>query len=109
MAGVAGTSTALESPVARLGRRARLSSCRTLVGLARGAGQMLSRLGAGFLLRGSWGPPPLALHSVFEPAIEELERLCLRSRSLLFADWKYEAEIRSVVDAALQQHLSELA
>ena len=53
--------------------------------------------------------PPLALHSVFEPAIEELERLCLRSRSLLFADWKYEAEIRSVVDAALQQHLSELA
>ena len=53
--------------------------------------------------------PPLALHSVFEPAVEELERLCLRSRSLLFADWKYEAEIRSVVDAALQQHLSELA
>ena len=53
--------------------------------------------------------PPLALHSVFEPAIEALEKLSLRARSVLFVDWKYNAEIKSVVQAALQRHLTELS
>ncbi|HEY5742122.1 MAG TPA: hypothetical protein VIS99_06235 [Terrimicrobiaceae bacterium] len=52
--------------------------------------------------------PPLALHSAFEPAINELERLVLRSRSMLFVDWKFNAEINSVVRAALQKHLDEI-
>jgi hypothetical protein len=52
--------------------------------------------------------PPLALHAVFEPAINALEKLSLRSRSLLFVDWKYNSEINAVVQAALQQHLADL-
>ena len=53
--------------------------------------------------------PPLALHSVFEPAIQVLEKLSLRTRSLLFVDWTYNAEIKSVVHAALQRHLADLS
>jgi hypothetical protein len=53
--------------------------------------------------------PPLALHSVFEPAINALEKLSLRSRSFLFLDWKYNSEINAIVQAALQQHLADLA
>jgi hypothetical protein len=53
--------------------------------------------------------PPLALHAVFEPAINALEKLSLRSRSFLFLDWKYNSEINAVVQAALQQHLADLA
>ena len=53
--------------------------------------------------------PPLALHSVFEPAIDALEKLSLRTRSILFLDWKDNAEIRSVVQAALQRHLADLS
>ncbi len=52
--------------------------------------------------------PPLALHAVFEPAISALEKLALRARSLLFADWKYNSEVHAVIQAALQQHLAEL-
>ena len=53
--------------------------------------------------------PPLALHSVFELAIEALEKLSLRTRSILFVDWKYNAEIKSIVHAALQRHLADLS
>jgi hypothetical protein len=53
--------------------------------------------------------PPLALHSVFEPAIEALEKLSLRTRSILFVDWKYNAEINSIVHTALQRHLADLS
>lgn len=52
--------------------------------------------------------PPLALHSIFDPAIDALEKLSLRTRSILFVDWKYNAEIKSVVHAALQRHLADL-
>jgi len=52
--------------------------------------------------------PALALHAVFEPAINTLEKLALRARSLLFVDWKYNSEINSVIQAALEQHLAEL-
>jgi len=53
--------------------------------------------------------PLLALHAVFEPAINALEKLSLRSRSFLFLDWKYNSEINAIVQAALQQHLADLA
>ena len=53
--------------------------------------------------------PPLSLHLVFEPAIRAIERLCLRSRSLLFVDWKYNSEVNTVIKAALQRHLAETA
>src|SRR5205814_7720695 len=53
--------------------------------------------------------PPLALHAVFEPPINALKKLSLRSRSFLFLDWKYNSEINAVVQAALQQHLADLA
>ena len=52
--------------------------------------------------------PPLALHAVFEPPINALEKLSSRARSLLFVDWKYNAEISAVIQAALEQHLAEL-
>ncbi len=50
---------------------------------------------------------PLALHSVFEPAIEALEKLCLRTRSILFLDWTDNTEIRSVIEAAMQRHVAD--
>jgi len=53
--------------------------------------------------------PPLALHAVFEPAIEALEKLSLRARSLLFVDWKYNSEITTVIQAVLRQHLEDLS
>jgi hypothetical protein len=53
--------------------------------------------------------PPLALHAVFEPPINALEKLSLRARSLLFVDWKYNSEITAVIQAVLQQHLGELS
>jgi hypothetical protein len=52
--------------------------------------------------------PPLALHTIFEPAILAMEKLFLRSRSLLFVDWKYNSEVNSVLQAALQRHLAEI-
>jgi len=51
--------------------------------------------------------PPLALDSAFEPAIVALERICLRSRSLLFVDWKYNSEVNAVITAALRRHMAE--
>jgi hypothetical protein len=53
--------------------------------------------------------PPLALQTVFEPAMNALGSLSVRSRSLLFVDWKYNSEINSVVQSALQQHLADLS
>jgi len=53
--------------------------------------------------------PHLALHAVFEPAIDALEKISLRARSLLFVDWKYNSEITTVIQAVLRQHLEELS
>jgi hypothetical protein len=44
--------------------------------------------------------PPMALHSVFESAIDALENLSLRTRSILFLDWKNSAEIHSTLNPA---------
>jgi hypothetical protein len=51
--------------------------------------------------------PPLALHAIFEAPIQALEKILVRSRSLLFIDWKYNSEVNSVLQSALQRHLSE--
>jgi hypothetical protein len=46
---------------------------------------------------------PGPVESVFEPAIQALDRLFARSRSLLFSDWKYSAEVHAVLQSALKQ------
>jgi len=50
---------------------------------------------------------PLALQTVLDPAILALEKLLVCARSLLFVDWKYNAEINSIVRSALRRHLAE--
>jgi len=51
--------------------------------------------------------PPLAIDSVFDPAIAALERLSRRTRSFLFLDWKYNSEIAAVVQTALRRQLAD--
>lgn len=46
--------------------------------------------------------PSLALESVFNGAIEELEKLLDRSRSLIVIDWNYNREIRSTIQNYIQ-------
>lgn len=41
--------------------------------------------------------PPGALHRVFDRAITDLDKLLLRSRSLIVIDWRYNREIHSIV------------
>jgi len=51
--------------------------------------------------------PESGIDAIFEPAIQALERLSMRARSLLFADWKYGTEVRSALEAVLRRHLEE--
>jgi hypothetical protein len=51
--------------------------------------------------------PQSGIDAIFEPAIQALERLSMRARSLLFADWKYGTEVRSALEAVLRRHLEE--
>lgn len=41
--------------------------------------------------------PPGALHRVFDRAAADLDRLLLRTRSLIVIDWRYNREIHSVI------------
>jgi hypothetical protein len=41
--------------------------------------------------------PPGALHRVFDRAIADLDRLLLRTRSLIVIDWRYNREIHSII------------
>lgn len=41
--------------------------------------------------------PPGALHRTFDRAVADLDRLLLRSRSLIVIDWRYNREIHSVI------------
>ena len=41
--------------------------------------------------------PPGALHRVFDRATADLDKLLLRSRSLIVIDWRYNREIHSIV------------
>jgi hypothetical protein len=41
--------------------------------------------------------PPGALHRVFDRAVADLDRLLLRTRSLIVIDWRYNREIHSVI------------
>ena len=51
--------------------------------------------------------PPLALEAIYTTPLETFDRLLHHSRSLLFGDRKYDAEIGSVIRAALQHHREE--
>jgi hypothetical protein len=41
--------------------------------------------------------PPGALHRTFDRAVGDLDKLLLRSRSLIVIDWRYNREIHSVI------------
>ena len=47
--------------------------------------------------------PSLALETVFNRPLEELERLLVRSRSLIVIDWKFNREIHSAINEYLTQ------
>ena len=48
--------------------------------------------------------PSLALETVFNKPIEELEKLLVRSRSLIVIDWNYNREIHSVIQGYLDRN-----
>ena len=54
-------------------------------------------VGPDSLCRDFGDAPPLALENVFSEPLAELEKLLVRSRSLLLVDWNYNREIRSVI------------
>ena len=48
--------------------------------------------------------PSLALETVFNKPLEELEKLLVRSRSLLFIDWNANREVHSVIRSYLERN-----
>ena len=60
-------------------------------------------IGPDSLCRDFGDAPPLALESVFTEPLAELEKLLVRSRSLLLVDWNYNREIRSVIGKYLDR------
>jgi hypothetical protein len=60
-------------------------------------------IGPDSLCRDFGDAPPLALESVFSEPLAELEKLLVRSRSLLLVDWNYNREIRSVIGKFLDR------
>ena len=42
--------------------------------------------------------PPLALETVLDPPLADLESLLLKTRSLIVIDWGYNREVRAVID-----------
>jgi hypothetical protein len=50
--------------------------------------------------------PPLALETVFNKPLEDLEKLIVRSRSLIVIDWSANREVHSAIQGVLdRQHL----
>jgi len=47
--------------------------------------------------------PSLALETVFDQALQDLERLLHRSRSLIVIDWKFNRDIHSVISSFLEK------
>jgi len=45
--------------------------------------------------------PSLALETIFNRPLAELERLLVRSRSLIVIDWKFNREIHSAINEYL--------
>jgi len=41
--------------------------------------------------------PPLALEAVFSRPLEELEKLLVRSRSLILIDWRFNREVGNAI------------
>jgi hypothetical protein len=60
-------------------------------------------IGKDSLCRDFGDAPPLALENVFKEPLSELEKLLVRSRSLLLVDWNYNREIRSVIGKFLDR------
>jgi hypothetical protein len=47
--------------------------------------------------------PALALETVFDQPLQEIERLLERSRSLIVIDWNYNREVRAVIQSVLDR------
>jgi hypothetical protein len=54
--------------------------------------------------RGFGDAPPLALHTVFDKPIEELDSLCRRSRALVTLEWERNVEIASLIKTTEAQY-----
>jgi hypothetical protein len=63
-------------------------------------------LGPDSLCKDFGDAPPLALENVFNRPIEDLQKLLIRSRSLVFIDWHANREVHSAIrDVIDRQHL----
>lgn len=58
---------------------------------------MFPGIGADSAARDFGDAPPGALHRTFDRAVADLDKLLLRSRSLIVIDWRYNREIHSVI------------
>ena len=61
-------------------------------------------LGPDSLCRDYGDAPPLALESIFDEPLAELEKLIMRSRSLVVIDWNANREVGSVIRQILNRH-----
>jgi hypothetical protein len=59
--------------------------------------RMLPGVGRDSICRDLGDAEPGGLHQVFEPVLETLDRLILRTRSLIVIDWKFNREVHSVL------------
>jgi hypothetical protein len=51
--------------------------------------------------------PALALESVFDAPLRELDQLLVRSRSLIVIDWTYNREVSSAIDEFLEKAIAQ--
>jgi hypothetical protein len=65
--------------------------------------RLFAGMGPDSLCKAFGDVPALALETVFDQPVEELDKLCLRSRSLLFVDWKYNREIGQAIGECLKR------
>ncbi|KPK76836.1 MAG: hypothetical protein AMJ79_05250 [Phycisphaerae bacterium SM23_30] len=59
--------------------------------------RMFAGMGPDSWCRDYGDAPPGGIHLVFEPALKELEKLILRTRSLVVIDWKFNREVHAVI------------
>ena len=63
-------------------------------------------LGPDSICRDFGDVPSLALETVFNQALEQFEKLLVRSRSLIVIDWNYNREVSSVIQEYLDRNAS---
>ena len=58
--------------------------------------RLVPGIGPDSLVRDYGDAPPGGIHKVFDPAIEQLDDLLLRTRSLILIDWRFNREVHAV-------------